>query len=399
VTDLEQSVLASARGDVGAQELPNIFAAYTDTAYTVDSMGLVEDLSPYFTQEEKDEYIDSYLEEGSLGTEGALKIFPVAKATEIFLLNQTDWELFAQATGAELSDLATIEGVTRTAREYYEWTDSLTPEPEDGKAFFGRDAMANYMFIGAKQLGTDIISVDASGSMVLDFPEDVVRKLWDNYYVPYLNGYFTAMGRFRSDDVKTGSIIAYVGSSSSATFFPSEVVLSDEEHYAIQEYAMETPRFADGTDCAVQQGAGMVVLKAEEQEVAACVEFLKWFTQEEHNIEFSLSSGYLPVKKNANDIQVIDQLTEKNVSQVLEVSINTVNNNTLYTAPATQSGQTVRNILEYALSDKAAEDRAAVEEKMAEGMTRAEATALYDTDENFSQWYTMVKKELEAAIK
>ena len=32
-------------------------------------------------------------------------------------------------------ELSTIEGITETAKKYYEWTDSLTEEQNDGKAF------------------------------------------------------------------------------------------------------------------------------------------------------------------------------------------------------------------------------------------------------------------------
>lgn len=39
VNDLETNVLASVEGKVGADEMPNIFSAYADTAYTVDQMG------------------------------------------------------------------------------------------------------------------------------------------------------------------------------------------------------------------------------------------------------------------------------------------------------------------------------------------------------------------------
>ena len=41
-----------------------------------------------------------------------------------------------------------MEGLVKTAQRYYEWTDSLTEAPNDGKAFYGRDAMANYVLIG-----------------------------------------------------------------------------------------------------------------------------------------------------------------------------------------------------------------------------------------------------------
>lgn len=51
------------------------------------------------------------------------------------MLNKTDWNKFAEATGADLNDLKTIEGVTKTAQAYYEWTDSQTKKKNDGKAF------------------------------------------------------------------------------------------------------------------------------------------------------------------------------------------------------------------------------------------------------------------------
>lgn len=91
-----------------------------------------------------------------------------------------------------LADLETFEGITATARAYYAWTDSLTDAPDDGKAFFGRDAMANYCIIGSRQLGAEVFG---DGTLVPD--KDVFRRLWDNYYVPYINGWFTASGRFR----------------------------------------------------------------------------------------------------------------------------------------------------------------------------------------------------------
>ena len=67
-----------------------------------------------------------------------------------------------------LEDLSTLEGVTETAQKYYEWTDSLTPDvPEDGKAFYGRDSVANLFVIGSKQLGKDIFQVENSRMSVV----------------------------------------------------------------------------------------------------------------------------------------------------------------------------------------------------------------------------------------
>ena len=115
VNDLEAQVMAAAQGKVGASAMPNIFMAYADTAYAMDQMGELADLAPYFTDEERAAYVDSYLTEGDFDDSGSIKIFPVAKSTELLFLNDTDWKPFAAATGAQYSDLETVEGLVKTA--------------------------------------------------------------------------------------------------------------------------------------------------------------------------------------------------------------------------------------------------------------------------------------------
>ena len=143
VNDLETNVMDAAEGKVGASAMPNIFSAYADTAYALDQMGQLVDLSGYLTDTERAAYIDDYISEGDFDGTGSMKIFPVAKSTELMFFNDTDWQKFASATGATYDDLSTIEGLVETAGKYYEWTDAQTAAPDDGKALFGRDAMAN----------------------------------------------------------------------------------------------------------------------------------------------------------------------------------------------------------------------------------------------------------------
>ena len=295
--------------------------------------------------------------------------------------------------------MATIEGLVSVAERYYEWTDAQTPDiPNDGRAFFGRDAMANYMLIGAKQLGCTIFDAQDS-SMTLNFDHDTVRTLWDNYYVPFIKGYFSASGRFRSDDVKTGNIIAYVGSSSSATFFPTQVIADDMDSHDITRKALESPKFANGEDYAVQQGAGMVVTKASDAEIQASLVFLKWFTSPEHNITFSVDSGYLPVTHEGNSIDAIRAsglALSDEMDEVLSAAVDTVNENHLYTPRAFSGGTNARAILEYSMSDKASADRAAVKEAMAQGQSLEEASAQFLSDECFEAWYQDTLASLEA---
>ena len=81
--------------------------------------------------------------------------------------------------------------------------------------------------------------------MTVNSEHDAARKLWDNYYVPFVKGWFAASGRFRSDDIKAGNVLGYVGSCSSATFFPTQVTRRcDNESHDISMKVLPSPEFA-----------------------------------------------------------------------------------------------------------------------------------------------------------
>lgn len=393
VGDLEKAVSDAVSGAVGAQSLPDIFSTYADTAYAVQKAGKLADLTPYFSKEEQAEYVDSYIQEGYFHDDSALYLFPLAKTTEIMMINATDWQPFADATGSSLDELATVEGVTDVAKRYYEWTDSLTPDiPDDGKAFYGRDSMSNYFIIGMKQLGTDIFDVK-DGNVTIQADKEKVRRLWDNYYVPFVNGYFAKLGKFSSDDVKTGDILAYTGSSASSMYFPDQVI-TDDESRDIDYIVMQPPVFEGGERINVQQGASMAVTKSDEQHEYAACEFLKWFTRKENNLRFGCESAYLPVRKDANNMEALDEVIKENdlkvndkAYQCMESILDDYDEIHFYTAKCFENGYAARKILDFDLSDKAAEDKAKVDEMVAGGMSRAEAAAAFTTDENFEQWY------------
>ena len=360
VNDLETSVLAAAEGKVGAEKLPNIVSSYADTAFTLDQMGLAVDLSPY--------------------------------------LNVTDFVPFAEATGVTYADLSTVEGLNEAAHKYYDWTDAQTAAPNDGKALYGRDALTNYLLCGAQELGTTIFDAE-NGVMTLHFDKPTLRKLWDNYYVPYIKGWCSASGKFRSDDIKIGSLLAYVGSSSSASFFPTQVLTSDTESHGIQMAALPCPSFAGCEPVAVQQGAGMVVIPGTEDEISACVAFLKWFTQPENNLQFSVQSGYMPVTYAANSMSALENsglTVSESIHKVLSLSIDAIDRSKLYTTHAFPAALSARNTLQYALEDRVTADRATVLERLAAGQTPEEAEAEFLTDAYFDAWYDQTLAALSA---
>lgn len=399
IDELGEMIDDSIEKKIGSEPLPDVFSAYVDKVYEVDQKGLAADIGQYMTQEEIAEFVDAYMEEGKLDGGEAIKVFPIAKSTEILAVNKTDWDKFAQATGAEESSFSTWEGITEMAEAYYKWTDSLTEEPDDGKAFFGRDAFANYMIVGSLQLGHEIFSV-RDGVMTLDFDRETMKKLWDNYYVPYVNGYFGSYGKFRSDDVKTGQLAAFIGATSGVAYFPTIITLEDGTSYQIEGKVYSLPNFEGTSPCAVQQGAGMMVIKSEEKKEYAATVFLKWFTKSEHNMKFAIGSGYLPVKKEAGNSELLNPFLQEAgedslASENLQIGLDTANKYRLYTSKPFKGGDKARTVLNVTMAEKAREDRQKVSALMEEGISREEALSGFLTEENFNSWYEATKKQLE----
>ena len=403
ISDLEKAVTASAAGEVGSQDLPDVFSSYADTAYSIQQEGKLADLSQYLTADDLSAYVDSYLQEGRLNGDDGLYLFPVAKSTEVMMVNKTDWEAFAEATGTTTDELATEEGIARVAKRYYEWTDAQTPDvPNDGRAFYGRDSMSNYFVLGLKQMGTDVFEVK-DGKATVNVPKDQVKRLWDCYYVPYVNGYYSSAGKFRSDDVKTGEILAYTGSTASSMYFPDQVV-GDDSSRPIDYLVLPAPVMEGGEDVQIQQGAGMAVTKSDDAHEYASVEFLKWFTQKENNLRFVADSAYLPVRKDANSIQALDEVIQKDGLQIapkahdcLESVLEKGDSQTYYASETFPEGYAARKVLDTDLKDKAVADRKAVQEAIAGGASHDDAVAPYVSDAAFDAWYDEFTAALDSA--
>ena len=133
--------------------------------------------------------------------------------------------------------------------------------------------------------------------------------------------------------------------------------------------------------------------------------FLKWLTEADRNILFSLSASYMPVKKEANDIDRIKAVMEENgiqvspiVEQTLETSIQEAKTYQFYTSKPFDNGTEARAVMENHMVDRALADKAAVEAQIAQGVSRREALAPYLSDENFDAWFQDFSKALRQVV-
>ncbi len=255
-----------------------------------------------------------------------------------------------------------------------------------------------------KQLGYDIFSTK-NVTVTVNLDEKALKRIWDTFYVPYIRGYYTASGRFRSDDAKMGEIIALVCASSGAIYFPNKVTVDDKNSYPIDFIVCPVPVFKDAPPVAIQQGAGMVVVKSESEQEYAAVEFLKWFTEAKQNIVFAVGAGYLPVKQAAYDMEIIAEQLEKidkesfeQYERALEVAVKQVKEYDLYTTKPFSGSIQARAVLEKALIDKAKNDREKISALKQSGVSAEDAEKAVNTEENFKEWRASLQSELQTII-
>lgn len=405
IADLENDVIDAAEGEVGAASLPDIFSTYNDVAAEILNYTELVNIADYFSGDELSQYVDAYIQDGYIASDSNLYVFPVAKSSEVLMVSKAEWKKFSKACDVSLEDLSTEEGIAQVAQKYYEYTDGLTPKvKDDGKSLYGRDSLANYFLASFAQMGADLVTVK-NGSATLNTDKDLYKRIWDTYYVPYVKGYYTAKGKFRSDDVKTGDIISYTGSTASASYFPTQ---ADGNTTSTQDSAalVSMPAVMEGgKQVVIQQGAGMAVVKSDETKQYAASVFLKWFTQPSNNLRFVAEAGYLPVTKEANNTEALDAVTKDNDIQISSTVYETLKNfmdnfesTSFYSYPSFKNATELRDVLEESLSASCQADKKAVDKKVAKGVSRAKAQATYISDEAFDSWYTKLVESLQSTL-
>ncbi|MBQ9947530.1 MAG: extracellular solute-binding protein, partial [Oscillospiraceae bacterium] len=143
---IDKALSASANGEPGADDLPDLFTAYPRVAEIVGEEKLLC-WDDYFSAQELDMFRDEFVSEGYFGEK--LLMLPIAKSSEALFLNKTLFDRFSGETGVSTDDLQTIDGFLKTANLYYDWS--------EGQNFTQINDFYNYAYIGMKACGGEFI--------------------------------------------------------------------------------------------------------------------------------------------------------------------------------------------------------------------------------------------------
>ncbi len=299
VDELASQIMTAANSAAGNPGMPDVFATYADTACDLIRQNRLVALDSYLPDSELADFEPDFLNEGRLLNNGQLYILPLAKASEAIAVNLTAWQDFA-AENPRFADpvvtFANWESIGLASDAYYRWS--------DGESMIGFDSLANFMIVGCRQLGIDLLqTADGKGQINLD--REALHRIWDIYYTHTVLGGFAEFGKFRTDDIKSGQLIAGVVSTSAGPYLPFQVNQEANIASEIDLQVLSYPVFKDAARVCVQQGAGLAVCRSSETREVAAVLFLDWLTRPEQNVSFAVEASYLPVTESALKSQLL----------------------------------------------------------------------------------------------
>ena len=282
---IDKALSASANGEPGAEELPDLFTAYPRVAEIVGEDRLLS-WDDYFTKEDLAVFHSEFLSEGYF--DGRLLMLPVAKSTEAFFLNKTLFDRFSEETGISTEDLEHIEGMLNVAKAYYDWS--------GGKNFAQINDFYNYCYVGMKVAGSEWI---VDGKLCLN---DDFEKVWKPLAETAIYGGICLDEGYAASRWKTAEIISNTGSTADVLYQPHEVVHADNTTEEISAIAMPYPVFKEADPGVAYRGGGLFAVRSgDERENYGAYLFAKWITEEENNLDFVTKAGYLPVTDGALD--------------------------------------------------------------------------------------------------
>ena len=281
---IDKALSASANGEPGAEDLPDLFTAYPRVAEIVGEDKLLS-WSNYFSEEELSAFRDEFISEGYFGD--TLLMLPVAKSSEALFLNKTLFDRFSAETGVSTDMLETFDGFFETANLYYDWS--------DGQNFTQINDFYNYAYIGMTAYGGEFIK-----DSKLNLNDKAFEQIWYPLSKAAIYGGICLDDGYAASRWKTVEVISNIGSTADILYQPEMVFYPDNTTENITSVSLPYPVFTTGKPAAVHRGGGLFAVKSDdERKNYGAYIFAKWLTEKENNLRFVTSTGYLPVTDEA----------------------------------------------------------------------------------------------------
>ena len=296
---------------------------------TTETLGL--------TQEQIDNFIDGYYEEGKAYGDGKMYTLPMSKSTEVFYYNKTFFEehnLNVPTTWDEL------EALCKTIKEI---DPNCIP--------LGYDSEANWFITMCEQYQSPYTS--ATGEHFL-FDNETNRNFVARFRDWYEKGYVTTQelsggytsALFTKNPSEDGNCYMCIGSSAGANH---QIPKNDDGTFKFEVGIASIPQVNTDAPKAISQGPSLCIFKKRNaEEVKASWLFVKFLTTNlDFQAEFGMTSGYIPVLENVTDNAVYaEELAAANGYEslpLLATKVALAQSNAYYTSPAFNGSSAARD--------------------------------------------------------
>jgi len=346
------------------QTLDDLIAS-TETVTRAD--GTTEQLG--LTQQQIDNFIDGYYNEGKQFGDGKMYTLPMSKSTEVLYYNKTFFD-----DHPDLKVPTTWDELEETCAKIKEIDPKSIP--------LGYDSEANWFITMCEQYGSPYTS--ATGEHFL-FDNEVNRGFVAEFREWYKKGYVTTQeisggytsALFTKDPAEEGNCYMCIGSSAGANH---QIPKNDDGSFKFEVGITSIPQVNAEAPKVISQGPSLCIFKkVNAQEVLASWLFVKFLTTTvDFQAEFGMTSGYVPVLENVTDNAVYaEELKHANGYEglaLLSTKVCLEQVDAYYTSPAFNGSSTARDevgkLMQVCLttseSDVAAAIKAAFEAAVAE---------------------------------
>ena len=268
------------------QTLDDLIAS-TETVTRAD--GTTEQLG--LTQQQIDNFIDGYYNEGKQFGDGKMYTLPMSKSTEVFYYNKTFFDQNGLSVPKTWDELKTLCATIK--------------EIDPNCIPLGYDSEANWFITMCEQYGSPYTS--ATGEHFL-FDNEQNRAFVAEFRDWYKKGYVTTQeisggytsALFTKDPAEDGNCYMCIGSSAGANH---QIPKNDDGSFKFEVGIASIPQVKAEAPKVISQGPSLCIFKkANAQEVLASWLFVKFLTTTvDFQAEFGMTSGYVPVLENVTD--------------------------------------------------------------------------------------------------
>ena len=366
---------------------PNIAYCYPDHVATYNVAHAVQNLDEFIssletviradgsaeqiglTEEQIDDFIDAFYNEGAVYGDGKMYTLPMSKSTEVLYYNKTFFEehnLKVPTTWEEM------EEVCRQIKAIDPYSIPL-----------GYDSEANWFITMCQQYNSPYTS--ATGNHYLFNNETnrnfvaMLREWYQKGYITTLelNGAYTS-GLFTADEDDINCYMCIASSAGASHQRPMDYNGS----YKFEVGIASIPQVDPSNPKVISQGPSLCIFKdSNKAEVLASWLFMKFLTTNvDFQAEFSMTSGYIPVIESVMEHPIYaDELTYANGFDglpILSTKVALEQADAYYTTPAFNGSSYARDevglLLQYCLIDYSCATSAGIEAAFARAIAECE---------------------------